>query len=193
MKAKKKSYKEGGILPPAIQKLKDRAAAKKAQKDAPIYDGIVGETTVTAKMPEGGPTIKREVNKPKGSGFRFMGDPSGKVGTAVKAVKSATKAAKYRTLGKIAKARKKDGAADLNKTLEVANAFDARNAVAKLPRNKVTDKIYDTMTDRLSKYQSPRGLTGRSDKQIKESYKKLAGEKNEKRAALERLKKAMKK
>ena len=189
MKSKKK-YKDGGILPPAIQKLKDRAAAKKANAEKPTYGGIVGETTVTAKMPKGGPTIKREVNKPKGSAFRFAGDPSGKVGTAMKAVRSAAKAGKYRALGKIAASRGKDGTADLNKTLEVANAFDARSAVAKLPRNKVTDKIYDTMTNRLNKYQSPRGFGNRSDKQIKESYKKLAGEGNAKSSAFDKIKKA---
>ena len=87
MKAKKKLYKEGGILPPAIQKLKDRAAAKKAEKDAPIYDGIVGETTVTAKMPEGSPTLKREENAPVGSNFTFMGSPAGKVGSVGKVSK----------------------------------------------------------------------------------------------------------
>jgi hypothetical protein len=189
MKAKK--YKGGGVFPPAVQKLKDRAAAKKAEKK-PIYGGIVGETTVTAKMPKANERIKREVNKPVGSDFTFMGDPSGKVGTAVKAVRSAAKAGKYRVLGKLATSRGKAGTAGLNKRLEVANAFDARNSVAKLPRNKVTDKIYNEMTKRLRKYQSPRGFSGnRSDKQIKESYNTVAGDKAG--VAFKNLKKALKK
>jgi len=51
MKAKKK-YKAGGILPPAIKKLKERADKKKAEKAKPSYRGKVDEVTVTAKAPK---------------------------------------------------------------------------------------------------------------------------------------------
>lgn len=52
MKAKKKSYKGGGIFPPAIKKLRDKAAAKKAEESKPTYGGMTDEVTVTAKAPK---------------------------------------------------------------------------------------------------------------------------------------------
>ncbi len=50
MKAKKK-YEGGGVFPPAIKKLKERAAKKKAEKAKPSYRGKLDEVTVTAKAP----------------------------------------------------------------------------------------------------------------------------------------------
>ena len=52
MKAKKKMYKDGGIFPPAIKKLREKAAAKKAEKAKPTYRGMTDEVTVTAKAPK---------------------------------------------------------------------------------------------------------------------------------------------
>lgn len=52
MKAKKKSYKSGGIFPPAIKKLKEKAAEKKAKKSEPAYKDSLDEVTVTAKAPK---------------------------------------------------------------------------------------------------------------------------------------------
>jgi hypothetical protein len=51
MKAKKKAYKKGGVLPKAIKKLKEKAAKKKAEKSKPSYRGVTDEVTVTAKAP----------------------------------------------------------------------------------------------------------------------------------------------
>ena len=51
MKAKKK-YEGGGVFPPAIKKLKERAAKKKAEKAKPSYRGKLDEVTVTAKAPK---------------------------------------------------------------------------------------------------------------------------------------------
>ena len=51
MKAKKKKYEGGGMLPSAIKKLKERAAAKKAKKSKPSYKDVLNEVTVTAKAP----------------------------------------------------------------------------------------------------------------------------------------------
>lgn len=51
MKAKKK-YETGGMLPAAIQKLKERADKKKAKKAKPSYRGKLDEVTVTAKAPK---------------------------------------------------------------------------------------------------------------------------------------------
>jgi len=50
MKAKKK-YEGGGVFPPAIKKLKERAAKKKAEKAKPSYRSKLDEVTVTAKAP----------------------------------------------------------------------------------------------------------------------------------------------
>lgn len=47
MKAKK--YKAGGVFPPAIKKLREKAAAKKA---TPKYKDSLDEVTVTAKAPK---------------------------------------------------------------------------------------------------------------------------------------------
>jgi hypothetical protein len=47
----KNEYSKGGMLPPAIKKLKEKAFKKKAEKAKPSYRGKLDEVTVTAKAP----------------------------------------------------------------------------------------------------------------------------------------------
>ena len=125
MKAKK--YEGGGKFPPKVRAMKERAAKKKAAKNAPLKGGMLAETTVTAKAPKPNEKIKREVNKPVGSDFTFLGDPGGKGKLVVKAASGGLKSLRTgRSAASVGK-RGLDAAKDLlNKTAAEAKTMGSR-------------------------------------------------------------------
>lgn len=150
MKAKKK-YNAGGIFPPAVNALKKRAAAKK-KKPAPIQGGMLAETTVTAKAPTESERIKREVNKPVGSDFTFIGDPSGKIGQigkVAKVAKSLLKSKGYKAMAKIAAKKGKSGTARVREAQSRANTFDALEGMRAVKEGRISNKVFNKLANKV--------------------------------------------
>ncbi len=150
MKAKKK-YNAGGIFPPAVNALKKRAAGKK-KKPAPIQGGMLAETTVTAKAPTESERIKREVNKPVGSDFTFIGDPSGKIGQIgkiAKVAKSLLKSKGYKAMSKVAAKKGKLGTARLRDAQSRANTFDAFEGMRAVKEGRISNKVFNKLANKV--------------------------------------------
>lgn len=174
MKAKK--YDEGGKFPPKVREMKKKAAKKKAAKNAPLKGGMLAETTVTAKAPKPNEKIKREVNKPVGSNFTFIGDPGG-VGKLAKVAKSMTASKAYRGAAKVAEKMGKPGTASLRRLQGRAHDFDALESVSKTKQSKLTNKLYNKLAEKTQRGGvNPRakGFSGakRSDKDIAKDFGK---------------------
>lgn len=156
MKAKK--YDKGGKFPPAIEKLKKRAAKKKA-KEAPVKGGMLAETTVTAKAPKKDEMIKREVNQPVGAKQRFIGDPSGSGLGAAKAA-----------LSFIARTGKKTNAIKSTKAIAGKIKNSDMNQNMELIR-KSKDRM-DKALDSFSKWSKYKGKGVYGSKQLKSLMRK---------------------
>ena len=189
MKAKKK-YNTGGIFPPEIQKLKNRANKKKKQ-EAPIKGGMLAETTVTAKAPTESERIKREVNKPVGSDFTFIGDPSGKIGQigkVAKVAKSLLKSKGYKAMAKIAAKKGKSGTARVREAQSRANTFDALEGMRAVKEGRISNKVFNKLANKVRKGGvNPRipyfGAKPLSDKEIAKRMSEVEKRVNSKRAA----------
>jgi hypothetical protein len=196
MKAKKK-YNTGGIFPPAVESLKKRAAKK---KKAPIQGGMLAETTVTAKAPTESERIKREVNKPVGSDFTFIGDPSGKIGQigkVAKVAKSLLKSRGYKAMAKIAAKKGKQGTATLRNAQSRANTFDALEGMRAVKEGRVSNKVFNKLANKVLKGGvNPRtpyfGAKPLSDKELAKRMAGVVKEGNAKGAAYKQSVKSLK-
>lgn len=189
MKAKKK-YNQGGIFPPAVDALKKRAAKKK-KKSAPVQGGMLAEATVTAKAPTESERIKREVNKPVGSDFTFIGDPSGKIGQigkVAKVAKSLLKSKGYKVMAKAAAKKGKAGTASLRKAQSRANTFDALEGMREVKEGRISNKVFNKLADKVRKGgANPRtpyfGAKKLSDKELAKRMAEVVKKGNAKGAA----------
>ena len=192
MKAKKK-YNTGGIFPPEIQKLKDRAAKKKKQ-EAPIKGGMLDETTVTAKAPTESERVERIEEgkyKPIGSDFTFIGDPSGKIGQigkVAKVAKSLLKSKVYKAMAKIAAKKGKHGTATLRNAQSRANTFDALQGMRAVKEGRVSNKVFNKLANEVRKGGvNPRtpyfGAKPLSDKELAKRMAEVVKERNARNAA----------
>lgn len=189
MKAKKK-YNTGGILPPAIEALRKRAAKKK-KESAPVYGGLTAETTVVAKAPTESERIKREVNKPVGSDFTFIGDPSGigKIGKLAKVAKSLLKSKGYKVMAKVAGKRKKLGTERLRDAQSRANTFDALQGMRGIKEGRISNKIFNRLAEKVRKGGANPRMAGFgskksfSDKEIAKRMSEIVKRDNAKGAA----------